>query len=91
MVALIEAQVAAVGEVTLPAASGRAAPAGYCGGVEHEEYRTTAVLVVREVVEEARKAVEEAREAVEVGVGVAVMEEEAQPSGRRRAWQRRSD
>jgi hypothetical protein len=52
--------------------------------VEHEEYRTTAVLVVREVVEEARKA-------VEVGVGVAVMEEEAQPSGRRRAWQRRSD
>ena len=79
---------AAVGEVALPAAGGRAALAEVradlgCWGVEHEE-DSRVVLAVREVVQVGR-------EALEVGAGVAVTEKEAQPSERRRAWQRRSD
>ena len=69
------AQAAAMGEAALLAAVGWVAPP--------EEDRLAVVLVrggVRVV----------AREALEVGAGVAVMEKEAQPSGRRRAWQRRS-
>ena len=84
----MEAQVAAVGEVALPAAGGRAALAEVradlgCWGVEHEE-DSRVVLAVREVVQVGR-------EALEVGAGVGVTEKEAQPSERRRAWQRRSD
>ena len=69
------AQAAAMGEAALLAAVGWVAPP--------EEDRL-AVVLVRGVVRVV------AREALEVGAGVAVMEKEAQPSGRRRAWQRRS-
>jgi len=71
----VAAQAAAMGEAALLAAVGWVAPP--------EEDRL-AVVLVRGVVRVV------AREALEVGAGVAVMEKEAQPSGRRRAWQRRS-
>jgi hypothetical protein len=76
------AQAAAIGEAALLAAGGWVALA------ELGEEDRPAVVLVREVVQVV------AREALEVGAGVAVMAvmaKEAQPSGRRRAWQRRSD
>jgi len=74
----VAAQAAAFGEVALLAAGGWVAPA------EMREEDRPAVVLVRGGVRVV------AREALEVGAGVAVMEKEAQPSGRRRAWQRRS-
>ena len=64
---------------------GEAALLAAVGWVAPPEEDRLAVVLVRGVVRVV------AREALEVGAGVAVMEKEAQPSGRRRAWQRRSD
>ena len=63
---------------------GEAALLAAVGWVAPPEEDRLAVVLVRGVVRVV------AREALEVGAGVAVMEKEAQPSGRRRAWQRRS-
>ena len=56
------------------------AAGGWVALAELGEEDRPAVVLVREVVR-----------VVEMGAGVAVMAKEAQPSGRRRAWQRRSD
>jgi len=80
------AQAAAMGEAALLAAGGWVAPA--------EEDRPAVVLVrelVRVVVRETLEVGAGVAVMEKVGAGVAVMEKEAQPSGRRRAWQRRSD